>query len=217
MDPGFSTEDVILDALERVGGEQSEASEVASARRSLRLLLEEWAAMGLNTWRLSHYDIALPTTEQGITLQPTVDDVLDVTIRNADPTQYRNENWIPRWGRAEYIDAPDKTQTGRPTAWYLQRVEPPKLFLWPVGDEDWIARVYVMTRPEGPAALQWEVDAPSRWLPALVHGLAYELACKRVGVPEEMIARLQASYGERLQLCKRGDRDRSSFRVRLYA
>jgi hypothetical protein len=210
MDTGFSIEDVIIDALERIGGEASEASEVLSARRSIRLLLEEWAAMGLNTWRLEHIDIALPSTSEGHVLQPNIDDVLDVTIRTATGTQ-RDETVIERAGRSEYVSFPDKSQTGRPGSWYLRRTEPPQLFLWPVGTEEYLARVYFMARPTGPDAYGWEVDAPTRWLPALVHGVAYDLGQKRPGLPEPTIARLRTNYGERLQLCKRNDRDRVSF------
>ena len=86
MDSAFTIEDCIHDAIERIGGQAGTASEIRSARRSVRLLLEEWAAMRLNTWRRQSIDLTLPSSEGSHVLP---DDVDDGPVPRAEPADDR--------------------------------------------------------------------------------------------------------------------------------
>lgn len=58
----------------------------------------------------------------------------------------------------------------------------------------------------------YEQDIPFRLLPALVAGLAYQIAMKKPEVPPDRIAMLKADYMEQFQLAADEDRDKASVR-----
>jgi len=58
----------------------------------------------------------------------------------------------------------------------------------------------------------YEQDIPFRLLPALISGLAYQIAMKKPEVPPERIAMLKADYMEQFQLAADEDRDKASVR-----
>ena len=58
----------------------------------------------------------------------------------------------------------------------------------------------------------YEQDIPFRLLPALVAGLAYQIAMKKPEVPPERIAMLKADYMEQFQLAADEDRDKAAVR-----
>ena len=207
MDSAFTIEDCIHDAIERIGGQAGTAAEIRSARRSIRLLFEEWAAMRLNTWRRESLQLTLPSGEGSHVLPEDVDDVLDVLITDDGASTGVS---IERRAFDEWMDWSDKGRGGRPTGYFLERGQQPRLYflgLWETGQ---IATVWYAVRPAG-----WSDDAPARWLPALVSGLAFDLAQKRVPFDEALIARLEKNYMTRLDLCSRNDRDRVSFRMAI--
>jgi hypothetical protein len=58
----------------------------------------------------------------------------------------------------------------------------------------------------------YEQDIPFRLMPALVAGLAYQIAMKKPEVPPDRIAMLKADYMEQFQLAADEDRDKASVR-----
>lgn len=58
----------------------------------------------------------------------------------------------------------------------------------------------------------YEQDIPFRLLPALIAGLAYQIAMKKPEVPPDRIAMLKADYMEQFQLAADEDRDKASVR-----
>jgi hypothetical protein len=206
VDSAFTIEDCIHDAIERIGGQAGTASEIRSARRSVRLLLEEWAAMRLNTWRRQSIDLTLPSSEGSHVLPDDVDDVLDVLI--SDEAGRPTRTSLDRASFDQWMDWPNKSQGGWPTGYFVERTEPPRLYFLGLGNAGQIATVWYAVRPNG-----WSDDLPGRWLLALTHGLAYDLAQKRPPFDEVTIARLEKNYMQRLDLCSRNDRDRVSFRA----
>jgi hypothetical protein len=62
------------------------------------------------------------------------------------------------------------------------------------------------------AGASFEQDIPFRFMPALIAGLAYQIATKKPEVPPDRIARLKADYMEQFQLAADEDRDKASVR-----
>lgn len=58
----------------------------------------------------------------------------------------------------------------------------------------------------------YEQDIPFRLMPALVAGLAYQIAMKKPEVPPDRVAMLKADYMEQFQLAADEDRDKASVR-----
>jgi hypothetical protein len=75
----------IEEAFERCGLELRTAYDLKTAKRSLNLLLAEWANRGLNQWTISQTSIALTQGTSSYSLDSTnpsaVIDVLDAFIR----------------------------------------------------------------------------------------------------------------------------------------
>lgn len=210
MDPGFTLQDTILDAIERAGGEASNAAMVRSAYRSCRIILEKWSAAGLNTWRVADITLRLPIEAGGTVLPPTLDDILEIQIVRASGA---SDSTIERIDLDRYAALPNKSQTGRPSQFWLDRKEQPILYLWPLGTAGLSARTWYLERPEGVSRRIPDLDMPARWLPALVTELGYELALKRpIGsVPPERIELLRSDAAAAFDLCRRNDRQRVSF------
>jgi hypothetical protein len=135
--------------------------------------------------------------------QSTVD-LLEVVIRR-DNTDIN----VSRISRAEYLNIPNKTQQGRPTQYFVDRLITPTINLWPTPENSTDQLIfYRVKRIQDADAGTNNPDVPFRFLPCLVAGLAYHLAVKkspqRIGVLkdiyEEEFARAAAEDGERTAL-----------------
>jgi hypothetical protein len=59
---------------------------------------------------------------------------------------------------------------------------------------------------------QYQHDAPTRFLPAIVSGLAYQIALKNPNTMER-VPTLKQIYDEDFNLAAQEDRDRSDFKI----
>ena len=71
----------IEEAFERCGLEFRTGYDGITARRSLNLLLADWANRGLNQWTIENTTTTLTQGAESIDLTTTTIDVLDVVIR----------------------------------------------------------------------------------------------------------------------------------------
>ena len=74
---GFDFADVVEDAVQRSGGETATAEDILKVRRGVRLILERWAALRYNTWRLSTISVLAAGPE--VRLTDNIDDIITVT------------------------------------------------------------------------------------------------------------------------------------------
>ena len=112
---------LVEEAFERCGSELRSGYDLRTARRSLNLLLLEWANRGLNLWTLDQGQIAL-TTGQGLYPLPadTVD-LLDTVIRQYPGGNNQVDINITRIAEPTYITIPNKLTTGRPVQLWVNR------------------------------------------------------------------------------------------------
>ena len=71
----------IEEAFERCGLEFRTGYDGVTARRSLNLLLADWANRGLNQWTITNSSTTLTEADEFIDLTASTIDVLDVVIR----------------------------------------------------------------------------------------------------------------------------------------
>lgn len=220
MDTSFDFADVVDEAVQRSGGEQSTAADVVTVRRSLRLLTERWEAKGYNTWRVRETTIICNGRSRSYDLPRSIDDVLQV---NYQTHRGGSESPLTRITAAQYAQISTKDTAGNCSQFYLSREDTPRLFVYPVGHSTAEGRlsIWYVERPErfdryedGPMA-----DLPGRWLEALVAGLSLDLARKRPmeggQYNEPLIARLKEEYREAEDIALRADRDRARYRYRI--
>ena len=193
--------EMIEEAYERCGLEVRTGYDARTARRSLNLMLADWANRGLNLWTVAEGFFTVTQGDASYTLATDVVDLLDVIVRRGD-TDYE----IDRISRTEYFTLPNKTVQGRPSQYFLDRTITPTMYLWTTPDNstDQI-RYYYVRRLEDANTLSNTTEIPFRFLSCMVAGLAYYTAMKRA--PERMTF-LKAVYDEEFQRAADEDIDR---------
>lgn len=198
--------DYIEEAFERCGLEVRTGYDLRTAKRSLNLMLAEWANRGLNQWTIKQRTLSLTQGDGDYSLSNDVIDVLSVVIRRSD-TDYA----LDRVSRDTFISIPNKTTQGRPSQFFLDRQNTPNLKLWPVPENATDTVIYdALTRMDDADSQTNTMDMPFRFYPCLAAGLAYYMALKRA---PDRIQLLKAMYEEEFERAMAEDRDRSSFNI----
>ena len=198
--------DYIEEAFERCGLEVRTGYDLKTARRSLNLMLAEWANRGLNQWTIDQRTQAVVSGTANYVLNTNVIDVLSVVVRRSG-TDFSLE----RMSRANYLAIPTKTTTGRPNQFFLDRQVTPELKLWPVPDNTADVIIYdALTRMDDADEYNNTMDVPFRLYPCLAAGLAYYISIKRAPNRAQL---LKAMYEEEFERAMAEDRDRASFNV----
>jgi hypothetical protein len=199
--------DYIEEAFERCGLEVRTGYDLKTAKRSLNLMLADWANRGLNQWTIKQRSLTLVANDGEYYLSADVIDVLSVVVR-VSGTDYSLE----RLSRDEYLTIPTKTTSGRPNQFFLDRQLTPNLKVWPVPDSSTSYTVYydALTRMDDADTFTNTMDLPFRFYPCLAAGLAYYLSLKK---NPKMTPMLKTIYEEEFQRAAEEDRDRASFNV----
>ena len=196
----------IEEAFERCGLEVRTGYDLRTAKRSLNLLLADWANRGLNQWTITQTTVTAVSDTATYTLDADTIDILSAVVRRSS-TDYS----IARLSRDEYLNIPVKTQTGRPSQFFLDRQITPVLKVWPTPENstdqfifDRLVRIDDADTPIN------TMQVPFRFYPCLAAGLAYYLSVKKA---PNRIQFLKAIYEEELERAMTEDRDRASFKV----
>jgi len=198
--------DYIEEAFERCGLEVRTGYDLKTAKRSMNLMLAEWANRGLNQWTIKQRTITLTENDGDYALGTDIIDVLSVVVRRSG-TDYA----LDRISRDSYLSIPNKTTTGGPAQVFLDRQITPNLKVWPVPENSTDVIVYdALTRMDDADAQTNTLDMPFRFYPCLAAGLAYYIAMKRA---PQRIQLLKAVYEEEFERAMAEDRDRASFNV----
>jgi len=166
--------DVIEEAYELIGLELRTGYDAQRARRSLNVMFQDWSNRGVNLWTVNQVTLTLTDGTASYTLNAYDIDVLEAVIRRSS-TDYS----IGRISREDYLNIPNKSTEGRPTQLFFERASTPKVHLWPTPENSTDQLItYRVQRIEDADTLTNDVDVPSRFIPAMVSGLAFYLAVK---------------------------------------
>jgi len=271
--------DYVEEAFERCGLDVRTGYDLKTARRSMNLLLADWANRGLNQWTIkqtsvtvaaditeypagaltmtvgssSSFTVAetitggtsaatasitnLPsgtsmaitiptgtftngetltggTSGATTTLSAAVDlsdaqatiDILSLVVKRDD-----NSYSAGRLSRNGFLTIPNKTQTGRPSQFFLDRQITPNLKIWPAPENSTDILIFDrLTRMDDADDYTNSLGVPFRFYPALAAGLAYYIALKRA---PDRIQLLKPLYEEEMERAMVEDRDRASFNI----
>ena len=203
-------DEIIQEATEMIGGEQTLGHEPKSARRSINLMLNDWQNRGILLWSTFTTAVTVSTSVTTHDLSDSITDTLIVTYRE---TATGTETKLERKTFEEYNIIPEKSQTGRPTQYAVKRnLSNPSLFLYPVPNvATGILTIEAIRQVEDvDKSYQQNADAPVRFLPCLTAGLAYYMSLKRNGLPETRIGLLKSNYEELLMRAMEEDKERAS-------
>jgi len=123
----LSAEEIIEEAFERCGLEVRMGYDLRTARRSLNLMLSEWANRGLNLWTVDYFQQTLTAGTNNYAVDQRVVDILDATITTtafdataaaADTVSKKLEGNskttdvnVTKISRTEYMNLTRKTQS----------------------------------------------------------------------------------------------------------
>tara|TARA_B100001063_G_C16585286_1_gene462792 strand:- start:106 stop:774 length:669 start_codon:yes stop_codon:yes gene_type:complete len=198
--------DYVEEAFERCGLEARTGYDLKTAKRSLNLMLADWANRGLNQWTIQQRTISLVKSDGEYSLDTDVIDILAVVIRR-DGTDFS----ISRVSRDEFLSIPTKTTEGRPTQFFLDRQITPNLKVWPLPENGTDVLIFdCLTRINDADTAKNTMEVPFRFYPCLAAGLAYYISLKRA---PERVQLLKAVYEEEFRRAIDEDRDRASFQI----
>ena len=196
----------IEEAFERCGLEAKTGYDLQTARRSLNIMLAEWANRGLNQWTIEQRTQALTANDSEYSLGTDIIDILSVVVRRSG-TDFS----MTRISRDTFINLPNKTSTSRPTQYFLDRQITPNLKLYPTPENSTDVIIYdALTRMQDADTQVNTLEIPFRFIPCLTAGLAYYIAMKRA---PDRIQLLKTVYEEEFERAMAEDRDRSAFNV----
>ena len=205
-------DEVIQEATEMIGGEQTLGHTPASARRSINLMLKDWQNRGILLWTTYTTLVTVSTSVTSYALASDTLDALEVVLRR-DNTDLQLE----RISFEEYQIIPNKKQTGRPTQFTIKRNrDNPTIFLWPIPENttDILNIEGIRELEDVNRSAEQNADIPKRFLPPLTCGLSYYLSMKTPGTEPDRIGMLKSNYEQLLKTAMEEDRERANLFLR---
>jgi len=204
-------DEVIQEATEMIGGENTLGHEPASARRSINLMLKDWQNRGILLWSTSVSSVTVSASVTAYSLDSSTVDALEVVLSRDD-----TDIQLTRISPEEYLLIPNKTQTGRPMQYSIRRgVSNPTMSVWPIPENstDILKMEIISELQDVDKSAEQNADLPKRFLPPLTCGLAYYMSMKRPGVEGQRMQMLKGNYEELLSRAMLEDRERASMHV----
>ena len=209
----LTIDQICQEAFERCGLQIRSGNDLQTAKRSLNLMLAEWANRGLNLWtiKLQEKSIAADTTNltgaslfgSGADAAQQIIDITDVVIRDSSNNDYS----ATPISRSTYLNYTVKTTSGRPTQYYFERTINPTLYLYPAADTAYTLKYYALLRMKDAGDYTNNAEIPFRFLPCMTAGLAYYISMKKA--PERMQA-LKLLYEDEFKRAADEDGERTS-------
>ena len=220
FESSFYIDDIITEAYERIGMFDYSGNNIKTARRSLNIMFQEWANRGLHYWEVANNSITLVNGQSEYTMYRDtsdgtsdatavygVDDVLEAVYRNSSSVDFP----LTKINRSAYQGLSNKTQTGVPTQYWVQRFINKvtiTLYLTPGSTEAGnTINYYYVKRIKDAGAYTNEADVPYRFVPCMVSGLAYYLSQK---FKPELVQQLKLLYEDELKRALEEDGSSSS-------
>jgi|TARA_R100001443_G_scaffold44569_1_gene57587 hypothetical protein len=212
---------LVEEAYERCGLQDRSGYHLKTAKRSLNLMIAEWANRGLNLWTITERSatVAADATQlSGTTLYPVnaagnastagdeaeIIDITEAVIRDSSNNDYS----MTRIGRSSYLDYTVKTSKGRPSQFYFERTILPKVFLFPAAQEAYTFKYYASIRMLDIDTYPTNAQIPFRFLPCLTAGLAYYLSLKYA---PDRVQLLKTLYEEEFRRAADEDVEKASY------
>ena len=212
---------LIEEAFERCGLQDRTGYELKTSRRSINLMIAEWANRGLNLWTIQQREATVVAGTQmieGTTLY-SVDSAGNATsdandssqIIDIDSAVMSNSNGdfsMTKIGRSTYWDYTIKSTQGRPSQYYFERTILPKVYFFPAADSTYTFKYYASLRMTDINAYTKNAQIPFRFLPCMVAGLAYYVSMKYA---PDRIQILKTIYDEEFSRAASQDVEKASY------
>ena len=204
--------EAIEEAFERCELESRSGYDMRTARRSINLMMLEWANRGLNMWTYEERTQLLTYNDGEYSLGADIVDVLEQVVQLPTGSQTTRYN-MTRVSISTQATRTNPTITGRPVEVYYNRgTAGVTAHIWPLpGTGGPYTLVYwVLRRIEDAGVFTNTGDFPFRFLPVFVAGLAYYIAQKK---RRDLVPALKAEYDEAWANAAGEDREKATLRL----
>jgi hypothetical protein len=210
--------EAIEEAFERCGLEARSGYEMRTARRSINLMMLDWANRGLNMWTYEERTQLLAYGDGEYDLGADIVDVLEQVIQLPDgqSSPSLNRYNLTRVSISTQATRTNPEITGRPTEVYYNRgTAGITAHIWPLpGDGGpYTLVVWVLRRIEDAGAFTNTGDFPFRFLPVFVAGLAYYVAQKKRRDDPNLVQTLKGEYDEAWANAASEDREKATLTI----
>jgi len=209
----LSIDEIAEEAYERCGLQVRSGYDLQTARRSLNLLLAEWANRGLNLWTIQLQEKTITAGTNNLTGldlfgsgQEAAQQIIDITDLAISDSN-NNDFSATSISRSTYLNIAVKTTSGRPTQYYFERTINPRLYLYPAADTTYTLKYYALLRMKDAGDYTNNAEIPFRFLPCMTAGLAYYIAMKKA---PDRITLLKQIYEDEFQRAADQDGERTS-------
>ena len=201
----------VEEAYERCGLELRTGYDLKTAKRSINLMLAEWANRGLNQWTIQQGTQTVTQGTASYPLDANVIDILDMVVRRTLNSTVTDIN-IGRVSRSEYTNISAKASEGRPSQYFFDKLTTPVIKVWPTPENSTDILVFnkLVRMDDADTAIN-TMDMPFRFYPCFTAGLAYYLSVKRAPEKTQLLKQI---YEEEFQRAADQDEDRASFRIK---
>lgn len=201
----------IEEAFERCGIELRTGYDLRTAKRSINIMLAEWANRGLNQWTIEQTTQTVTEGTNNYSLNSNVIDILDMVVRRTTNSVNTDTN-MSRISRSEYLNIPNKDTKARPNQFFFDKQTTPVIKVYPTPENSTDILVFnKLVRMDDADTATNTMDLPFRFYPCFAAGLAYYISIKRA---PQRTAELKAIYEEEFRRAADQDEDRASFRIR---
>ena len=201
----------IEEAFERCGIELRTGYDLRTAKRSINIMLAEWANRGLNQWTIEQTTQTVTEGTNSYSLNSNVIDILDMVVRRTTNSVNTDTN-MSRISRSEYLNIPNKDTKARPNQFFFDKQTTPAIKVYPTPENSTDVLVFnKLVRMDDADTATNTMNLPFRFYPCFAAGLAYYISIKRA---PQRTAELKAIYEEEFRRAADQDEDRASFRIR---
>ena len=204
----ITIDEAVEEAYERCGVRTNSGHDIKSARRSLNLLFSEWGNRGINLWKVKSETLTLVNGTATYNTPSDCNDVLEAVVTTTGGTQQT----LTKISRSEYIAIPNKTDTGTPSQYYVNRQITPTISLYLAPDTSAVTNIfyYYLARIQDAGAYSNTTDMPFRFYPCMVSGLAFYLSQK---IALDRVQMLKMLYEDELKRALDEDGQRTSIYI----
>jgi hypothetical protein len=207
--------EIVEEAFERAGSELRSGYDLRTARRSLNIMFADWANRGVNMWTFEQGAINLVPGTATYDLPADTIDLLEHVIRTgAGSASTQADLTITRISVSTYATIPNKLQQARPIQVWIERLQTPRITVWPVPDnvQTYQFVYWRLRRIDNAGDGVNTMDIPFRFIPCMVAGLAFYLALKLPNGAQRMEI-LKQQYDEAWALAAEEDREKAAVRL----
>ena len=155
----------IEEAFERCGIELRTGYDLRTAKRSINIMLAEWANRGLNQWTIEQTTQTVTEGTNSYSLNSNVIDILDMVVRRTTNSVNTDTN-MSRISRSEYLNIPNKDTKARPNQFFFDKQTTPAIKVYPTPENSTDVLVFnKLVRMDDLDTATNTMDLPFRFYP----------------------------------------------------